>query len=63
MDGVFSECSNIAPSVPQGSVLGTILFMLYTADLMYSVESELYSNADDTTLVAACHGEQRSIVY
>ena len=38
--------------VPQGSVLGPLLFLLYTAELFSVVESNLYGYADDSTLVA-----------
>ena len=38
--------------VPQGSVLGPILFVLYTSDLSHVVDSQVYCYADDTTLVA-----------
>ena len=39
--------------VPKGSVLGPILFVLYTSDLSHVVDSQVYCYADDTTLVAA----------
>ena len=39
--------------VPQGSVLGTQLFLLYTAELFSIVENKLYGYADDSTLMAA----------
>ena len=38
--------------VPQGSVLGPILLILYTSDLFQVVESCLYGYASDTHLVA-----------
>ena len=38
--------------VPQGSVLGPQLFLLYTAELFSIVENKLYGYADDSTLVA-----------
>ena len=38
--------------VPQGSVLGPQLFLLYIAELFSIVENKLYDYADDSTLVA-----------
>ena len=38
--------------MPQGSVLGLQLFLLYTAELFSIVENKLYGYADDSTLVA-----------
>ena len=38
--------------VPQGNVLGSQLFLLYTAELFSIVENKLYGYADNSTLVA-----------
>ena len=38
--------------VPQGSVLGLLLFILYTADMWNDLENKIVSSADGTTLYA-----------
>ena len=38
--------------MPQGSVLGPQLFLMYTTKLFSIVENKLYGYADDSTLVA-----------
>ena len=52
MDGCRSKLVNVVSGVPQGSVLGPQLFLLYTAELFSTVENKLYGYADDSTLVA-----------
>ena len=52
MDGCRSKLVNVVSGVPQGSVLGPQLFLLYTAELFPIVENKLYGYADDSTLVA-----------
>ena len=39
-------------SVSQGSVLGPLLFILYTADMWKDLEKKIISYADDTSLYA-----------
>ena len=38
--------------VPQGSVLGPFLFILYTSETFDLVENRLFAYADDSTLLA-----------
>ena len=52
VDGCCSKLANAVSGVPQGSVLGPLLFLLYTAELFSVVENRLYGYTDDSTLVA-----------
>ena len=47
--------------VPQGSVLGLLLFILYTADMWNDLENKVISYADDTTLYAVVASPSDSI--
>ena len=53
VDGAASEWIPIISGVPQGSVLGPLLFILYTREMFELVENRLFAYADDTTLLAA----------
>ena len=52
VDGSYSDYVDVVSGVPQGSVLGPILFVIYTADLFDVVENRLINYADDSTLFA-----------
>ena len=52
VDGCRSKLVNVASGVPQGSVLGPLLFLLYTSELFSILENELIGYADDSTLMA-----------
>ena len=53
VDGCRTKLINVVSGETQGSVLGTQLFLLYTAELFSVVENKLYGYADDSTLVAS----------
>ena len=50
-DGCRSKLVNVVSRVPQGSVLGPLLFLLYTSELFYILENKLIGYADDSTLI------------
>ena len=50
INGVESEWENVKSGVPQGSVLGPVLFLLFINDLPEEVVSELLLYADDAKI-------------
>ena len=51
VNGVLSNPGNLACGVPQGSILGPLLFLLYVNDMPQSVSCDLLLYADDSCLV------------
>ena len=47
-----TKLHSIASGVPQGSVLGPLLFVLFTADLPLSNDTSIATYADDTVIMA-----------
>ena len=52
VDGCRSKLVNVVSGVSQGSVLGPLLFLLYTPELFSILENKLIGYADDSSLIA-----------
>lgn len=50
LGGAVSEWERVASGVPQGSVLGPVLFICYVNDMPETVKSMIYMYADDTKI-------------
>ena len=53
IDGITSHQVKIQIGVPQGSILGPLLFLLYVNDIGNSCHGMILSFADDTTLITS----------
>ena len=54
LDGKFSQEYPVNAAVPQGSIIGPTLFLLYISDLPDDVICNIAIYADDTTLYSKC---------
>ena len=52
VDGCWSRLFNIVSGVPHCSVLGPLLFLLYTSDLFSILENKCIRYAENSTLMA-----------
>ena len=53
VDAQSSNYRNVISGVPQGSVLGPLLFILHTSDMWSGLENRLVAYANDATLSAS----------
>ena len=51
LENCYSDSSSITCGVPQGSILGPLLFLIYVNDMPQAVSSNLFLYADDSCLV------------
>ena len=52
LNGSMSEFLEILSGVPQGSILGPLLFLIYLNDIVDNIDCPMYLFADDTSLLS-----------
>ena len=60
LNGSFSDYASIESGVPQGSVLGPLLFLVYINDLEKNILSNIKFFGDDTMLYSVVHDPTKS---
>ena len=60
LNGQASTWTNITAGVPQGSILGPLLFLIYINDLSEGLSTNAKLFVDDTSLFSVIHDSQTS---
>ena len=51
LGGEFSDWTTVTSGVPQGSVLGAVLFMIFINDIDEGIRSKIWKFADDLKMM------------
>ena len=54
MDGSKSRWYHSTAGVPQGFILGPLLFLIYTNDVVDNLECDIHLYADDAVIMTHC---------
>ena len=61
MDSAYSDWANVIRGIPQGSILGSLLFNIFINDIFLAIEeSDIFNFADDNTLYS--HGSNLPLI-
>ena len=61
VNGSKSEGGIVKSGVPQGTVLGPLLFLIYINDIEYQITSSIHLFADDSALYRSIYSESDSL--
>jgi hypothetical protein len=63
LNGSKSKWHKVTAGVPQGSILGPLLFLIYIDDIVNNLESDIYLYADDAVLMSSFTKDDTTINF